>query len=92
MQAVQSENSHLVRSLYDVGERDVPAWLLLKGSIAVLRRDGLQHEAALTNLGLGQFTGEVSQLVGAMTLASVYAGHEGCTALLRCNARAAATG
>jgi thioredoxin reductase (NADPH) len=59
----------------------VPAWLLLKGSIAVLRRDGLQHETALTNLGPGQFTGEVSQLVGATTLASVYAGHEGCTAL-----------
>src|SRR6476469_6847460 len=67
--------------VYDVGERNVPAWLVLKGSIDVVRRDGLNHEAAITSLGPGQFSGEVSQLAGATTLASARAGPEGCTAL-----------
>jgi len=67
--------------VYDVGERDVPTWLVLKGSIAVVRRDGLNHETAITTLGPGQFSGEVSQLAGAATLASSSAGPEGCTAL-----------
>src|SRR6188474_2521674 len=67
--------------VYDVGERDVPTWLVLKGSIAVVRRDGLNHETAITTLGPGQFSGEVSQLAGAATLASASAGPEGCTAL-----------
>ena len=67
--------------VYDVGERNVPAWLVLKGSIDVVRRDGLNHEAAITSLGPGQFSGEVSQLAGAATLASARAGPGGCTAL-----------
>ena len=54
---------------------------MLKGSIDVVRRDGLNHEAAITSLGPGQFSGEVSQLAGAATLASARAGAEGCTAL-----------
>ena len=56
--------------VYDVSERDVPVWLVLKGSIDVVRRDGLNHEGAITSLGPGQFSGEVSQLAGATTLAS----------------------
>jgi CRP-like cAMP-binding protein len=67
--------------VYDVGERNVPAWLVLKGSIDVVRRDGLNHESAITSLGPGQFSGEVSQLAGAATLASARAGPEGCAAL-----------
>ena len=51
--------------VYDVAERHVPVWLVLKGSIDVVRRDGLNHEAAITSLGPGQFSGEVSQLAGA---------------------------
>jgi thioredoxin reductase (NADPH) len=47
----------------------------------VVRRDGLNHETAITTLGPGQFSGEVSQLAGAATLASASAGPEGCTAL-----------
>jgi hypothetical protein len=47
---------------------------MLKGSIDVVRRDGLNHEAAITSLGPGQFSGEVSQLAAR-------AGPEGCTAL-----------
>src|SRR6516164_10281182 len=67
--------------VYNIGERDVPTWLVLKGSMDVVRRDGLNHETAITNLGPGQFSGEVNQLAGAATLASVSAGPEGCTAL-----------
>src|SRR5215472_7065197 len=67
--------------VYNAGERGVPTWLVLKGSMAVVRRDGLNHETAITNLGPGQFSGEVSQLAGAATLASASAGPEGCTAL-----------
>ena len=67
--------------VYNAGERDVPTWLVLKGSVAVVRRDGLNHETAITTLGPGQFSGEVSQLAGAATLASASAGPEGCTAL-----------
>ena len=66
--------------VYKVGERDVPTWLVLKGSLAAVRRDGLDHETAITTLGPGQFSGEVNQLAGAATLASVSAGPEGCTA------------
>jgi thioredoxin reductase (NADPH) len=67
--------------VYNAGERDVPTWLVLKGSISVVRRDGLNHETAITSLGPGQFSGEVSQLASAATLASASAGPEGCTAL-----------
>ena len=67
--------------VFDVGERNSPIWLLLKGSIEVIRRDGLQREATITTLGVGQFTGEVSQLAGQGTLALGRTGAEGCTAL-----------
>ncbi|MFX5464902.1 hypothetical protein ABTD44_21240, partial [Acinetobacter baumannii] len=31
--------------VYAIGEQDAPAWLVLEGSIDVVRRDGLNHEA-----------------------------------------------
>ena len=34
--------------VFDAGERHAPAWLVLKGSIDVVRRDGLNREAAIT--------------------------------------------
>jgi thioredoxin reductase (NADPH) len=68
-------------TVFEAGERHAPAWLVLKGSIDVVRRDGLNHEAAITSLGPGQFSGEVSQLAGAATLASARAGPQGCCAL-----------
>lgn len=67
--------------VFDVGQRRAPAWLVLKGSINVVRRDGLNREAAITSYGVGQFSGEVSQLAGRESLASGRAGAEGCTAL-----------
>ena len=67
--------------LFDVGQRDAPAWLVLKGSIDVVRRDGLNREAAITSHCVGQFSGEVNQLARRELLASGRAGAKGCVAL-----------
>jgi thioredoxin reductase (NADPH) len=67
--------------VFDVGERDVPAWLVVEGRIELLRRDGLGHEDAITIQGAGQLTGEVSQLSGRATLAAGRAGPDGCVAI-----------
>ena len=67
--------------VYDIGDRHAPAWLVLEGSIEVVRRDGLDHMAAITTHGVGQISGEVSQLSGRSALAAGRAGPEGCVAL-----------
>jgi len=67
--------------VYDVGDRAAPAWLVLRGAIDVVGRDGLSHEAPIRTLGVGQFSGELSQLAGRTALAACRAGPEGCTAL-----------
>jgi thioredoxin reductase (NADPH) len=67
--------------VFDVGERGVPAWLVIEGGIEVVRRDGLGHEGAIITLGIGQFTGEVSQLSGRASLAACRAGPGGCVAI-----------
>ena len=67
--------------VYDIGERDAPSWLVLTGTIDVVRRDGLSHAAPVTTHGAGQFTGEVNQLAGRASIASGHAGPGGCTAL-----------
>ena len=54
---------------------------MLKGSIDVVRRDGLNRETPITTHHAGQFSGEVSQLAGRQSLAAGRAGAEGCTAL-----------
>jgi thioredoxin reductase (NADPH) len=66
---------------FDVGERNAPAWLLLRGTIEAVRRDGLGGETPIVVHGPGQFTGEVSQLAGRASLAVGRAGPEGCTAV-----------
>ena len=67
--------------VYEAGVANAPAWLVLKGSIDIVRRDGLMNESSITTLRAGQFSGEVSQLAGRQTLAAGRAGAEGCTAL-----------
>ena len=67
--------------VYNVGERHTPTWLVLKGAVEVVTRDGLNHEAAITTLKVGQFSGELSQLAGGGTMASGHAGPAGCTVL-----------
>ncbi len=68
-------------SLYAIGEQGAPAWLVLEGSIDVVRRDGLTQEAPITTHRAGQFSGEVNQLAGRPAIASGRAGSAGCVAL-----------
>jgi thioredoxin reductase (NADPH) len=66
-------------TVFEVGARNIPIWLVLEGSIKVMRRDGLAREAEITTLGIGQFSGELGQLAGQGSLAEGRAGPEGCT-------------
>jgi thioredoxin reductase (NADPH) len=68
-------------TVYEVGARDVPAWLILEGSIVAVRRDGIGNEAPIVTHGAGQFSGETSQLSGHATLAAGKAGDEGVLAM-----------
>jgi len=68
-------------AIYGIGDRDVPAWLVLEGAIDITRRDGPEHEVALTTHGPRQFTGEISQLSGAPSLAAGHAGVHGALAV-----------
>ncbi|MGO4407767.1 FAD-dependent oxidoreductase [Bosea sp. RAF48] len=67
--------------VFTSGDRDVPVWLVLAGSIDVVRRDGLDDEAPITTHRAGQFTGEVSQIDGRATIASARAGSDGAMLL-----------
>jgi thioredoxin reductase (NADPH) len=67
--------------VYDIGEQDAPAWLVLDGTIDASRKDGLSQRAFITTHGPGQFTGEVNQLAGRASIAAGHAGPQGCTAL-----------
>jgi thioredoxin reductase (NADPH) len=68
-------------TIYEVGVRNSPAWLVIEGSLQISRRDGMHRESSVVSLSSGQFSGEVSQLSGRGTLASGRAGPEGCTAM-----------
>ncbi|TPL43705.1 FAD-dependent oxidoreductase [Mesorhizobium sp. B2-4-6] len=68
-------------TVFGTGERDVPVWLVLDGSIDVFRRDGLDQETPIITHDAGQFTGEVSQIDGRATIASARAGPDGATLL-----------
>jgi thioredoxin reductase (NADPH) len=66
--------------IFEVGERQAPAWLVLEGSIEVSRHDGRGRELPITVEGAGQFSGEVSQLAGRPSLATGRAGPAGVIA------------
>jgi len=68
-------------ALFDVGERNIPAWLVLDGSLEVMRRDGLHRQASVIDHSPGQFSGEVSQLSGHGSIAAGRAGPKGLTAV-----------
>jgi hypothetical protein len=40
-------------TIFSMGERYTPAWLVLKGEIAIMRRDGLKSEAQIATMGVG---------------------------------------
>ena len=67
--------------VFALGESGAPAFLVLSGSIEVVRRDGMGHGAAITTHGPGQFSGEIGQLAGSPTLTEGRAGPQGCFAL-----------
>src|SRR5690349_24126366 len=56
-------------TLYQVGDRGVPAWFLLEGNADVLGQDGLDQQTLLRQLEPGQFTGELNQLTDRPALA-----------------------
>jgi thioredoxin reductase (NADPH) len=66
-------------TVFDVGERHAPAWLVLNGSIDAIGRDG--HGRDITTHHAGQFSGELSQLAGRQSLAIGRAGADGATAI-----------
>jgi thioredoxin reductase (NADPH) len=68
-------------AIYEIAAENAPAWLVLEGTIEIVRRDGLNREASVTRQGIGQFTGEVAQLAGRPSLVAAHAGTDGCTAL-----------
>jgi len=67
--------------VFDVGERQAPAWLVLEGEIDVIRRDGRGREESIATEGVGQFSGEINQLAGRPSLAAGRAGPNGVTAV-----------
>jgi thioredoxin reductase (NADPH) len=67
--------------IYAIGESDAPSWLVIEGSIDVVRRDGLNAESAVVTYHVGQFSGDVNQLAGRPSIAGGRAGVEGCTAV-----------
>ena len=67
--------------VFALGQREAPAFLVLSGSIETVRRDGMGHENVITAHRAGQFSGELTQLTGAPTLAEGRAGAKGCTAI-----------
>ena len=68
-------------SIFQVGERGVPAWFLLEGTAEIFGRDGLDQEIFLRQIESGHFTGELHQLSERPTLAGALAGKDGCIAL-----------
>ena len=67
--------------VFNVSERNVPAWLVLEGGIEVVRREGIDGEVAITTHREGQFSGEINQLAGGAAIAAGRAGPEGCKAV-----------
>jgi thioredoxin reductase (NADPH) len=67
--------------VFTIGLHSSSTWLVLKGSIDVTRRDGLNGIVPVMTEQPGQFSGEISQLSGRGSLAEGHAGPEGCTAL-----------
>jgi thioredoxin reductase (NADPH) len=66
-------------TLYAVGERNAPVFMVTAGDVLIRRRQGTDGgEELVAILGIGGFTGEISQLAGRSALATAYAGAKGC--------------
>jgi len=69
------------QSMFEVGDRGVPSWFILKGSAELFGRDVLDQQTTVRAAESGQFTGELHQLTGAPTLVGAIAGPAGCIAI-----------
>jgi len=69
-----------------VGQKGVPAYLILDGQIEIHRRGAGGQQGIVTIHGAGHITGEVSQLAGRAALVDVKAGPQGCEVLSFCPA------
>lgn len=67
-------------TVYEIGARDTPAWLVIEGSIETSRRGALGSERAIVAHRAGQVSGEISQLSGGGALARGKAGEKGALA------------
>jgi thioredoxin reductase (NADPH) len=67
--------------IFEIGDKCVPAWFILKGSATLFARDGFDNEAMVEDLLPGQFTGELHALGDRPTIEGAKAGPEGCVAL-----------
>ncbi|MYM84298.1 FAD-dependent oxidoreductase [Duganella sp. FT50W] len=54
--------------LYEVGSSSFGMFVVLKGAIRISRYDGLGNTSIITEHGVGEFAGEISQLAGAPSL------------------------
>ena len=68
-------------TVFAIGEKGVPSWLVMEGTLEVSRRQGLSHEVAVVTYGTGQFSGDVNQLAGRPSIAGGKAGPGGCSVL-----------
>ncbi|WP_395397735.1 FAD-dependent oxidoreductase [Novosphingobium sp. BL-8A] len=68
-------------AVYGIGEVNAPSWMVVSGSIDVIRRHGLNEEIAVTTYETGQFSGDVNALAGRPSIAGGRAGSGGCVAL-----------
>jgi thioredoxin reductase (NADPH) len=69
------------QSVFQAGDRDVPAWFLLRGTIEISGLDPLDQGTTLQTLEAGQFTGELHALTGSPTFVRACAGRTGCRAI-----------
>ena len=66
--------------LFSAGAKAAPAFLVLSGSIEVIRRDAIGREATVAVHEAGQISGEIAQLAGRPALVQGRAGPGGCVA------------
>lgn len=67
--------------VFKIGQVAAPAYLVLSGSIEVIKHDGLGSTSVITTHGPGELTGEISQLAGGPSLAEGRAGADGAEAV-----------
>ena len=60
--------------VFDIGQRNAPAWLVLKGAIDVTRRNALGTETPITTHHASQFSGErgLDIICSPLSLASAF--------------------